>query len=140
MRVLVYENRKADPVCWDASTPEKKGAAVLCLFRHLDRDWEFYTGLDEYPKDLEEAKKKLETLEMTELPWDHALYRDYVDKKVSLEKSIPELERGVSQYDLLIRAREGDVQAAERLLYLRRDYELEFWQFIDVIDPLTEKD
>ena len=47
MKVLYYDNRKIDPILWDASTPEKEDAAFLALFHVLDEDWECYHDLDE---------------------------------------------------------------------------------------------
>ena len=45
-QVLMYGNRKIDPVIIDASTLEKEAAAFLKLFQYLDRDWQVYdTGM-----------------------------------------------------------------------------------------------
>ena len=44
-KVLVYSNRKIDPIIIDASTPEKEAAAFLKLFKHLDEDWQVYSAV-----------------------------------------------------------------------------------------------
>jgi hypothetical protein len=43
LKILLYENRKCDPVAFDASTPELEKAAYLALFKLLDEDWEVYS-------------------------------------------------------------------------------------------------
>lgn len=45
-KILLYENRKIDPVCWDASTPELENKAFLALFRLLE-EWDVYHDLEE---------------------------------------------------------------------------------------------
>ena len=45
MKVLMYSNRKSDPILWDASTKEKLDAAFLALFHYLDDDWDCYYDL-----------------------------------------------------------------------------------------------
>lgn len=137
MEILLHQNRKQDPISWDASTPEKKKAALLALFNHFDEDWEYYTGMDEYLRDLGKAEMKLDALNLVELPKDHVLYADHIKKKAELEKSLPELKNGVEQYELIVKARKGDADAAERLLYLRGDYECENFDFIECADPLN---
>lgn len=52
MKILIYENRKADPICWDASTPEKEEAALRCLFKLLDDEWECYADIHGHHYDL----------------------------------------------------------------------------------------
>lgn len=46
-RVLLYENRKVDPLVIDATTPEQQRLAFLFLFRHLRDEWEVYADLEE---------------------------------------------------------------------------------------------
>jgi predicted ABC-class ATPase len=41
-KILLYENRKSDPVAFDASTPELENTAFLKLFKLLDEDWQVY--------------------------------------------------------------------------------------------------
>jgi hypothetical protein len=47
VEVLHYDNRKISPLLWDASTKEKKAAAILALFRYLKDEWEVYSELAE---------------------------------------------------------------------------------------------
>jgi len=48
-QVLIYENRKMDPIVWDASTPELEGKALLGLFNLMD-SWNFYEDLRDNPQ------------------------------------------------------------------------------------------
>ena len=48
-KVLVYDNRKMDPVIWDASTPELEDKALLALFKFFD-EWNFYEDLRDNPQ------------------------------------------------------------------------------------------
>lgn len=48
-RVLMYSNRKTDPVLWDVSTKKQEDAAYLALVQLLDEDWQVYDGLDDPP-------------------------------------------------------------------------------------------
>ena len=43
MELLVYGNRKSDIMVWDVSTPEKRAASFLDLFKLLDEDWQVYS-------------------------------------------------------------------------------------------------
>jgi len=44
-KVLLYENRKEDPVVWDASSPELEEKAFRSLFNKLDEEYNFYAEL-----------------------------------------------------------------------------------------------
>lgn len=44
MEVLLYSNRKVDPVIYDVSIPHKRDAAYLKLFNDLDTYWSCYEG------------------------------------------------------------------------------------------------
>jgi len=46
-KVLIYENRKCDPICWNASNPQLENQAFLSLFRLLDEEWDVYLDLKE---------------------------------------------------------------------------------------------
>lgn len=46
MKVLIYENRKYDPIMYDISTPEKESAAFLDIFDKVDEsNGSFYQHL-----------------------------------------------------------------------------------------------
>ena len=49
MRILLYENRKTDPITWDCSTPEARAFAYLELFKIL-RDWGCYSEVGDESK------------------------------------------------------------------------------------------
>lgn len=49
-KVLIYKNRKIDPLVWDASTPELEAEAFLALFDYLDNSWKVYDNLKENPQ------------------------------------------------------------------------------------------
>lgn len=83
-KILLYENRKVDPVAWDASTPELKKNAFLQLFRLLDEDWQLFT-------ELADMQSKV--------------YED---------------------------ARNGDAQAARKVLNYHKGYEYCNWQMLEV--------
>jgi hypothetical protein len=63
--ILLYTNRKVyPPVLWDASTPEKRSNALLCLFRYLDEQWEVYDELKQpTPWDVDKKPKQVEWYE-----------------------------------------------------------------------------
>jgi hypothetical protein len=42
MELLIYGNRKQEDEIWDISTPEKRAAAFLDLFKILRDDWQVY--------------------------------------------------------------------------------------------------
>ena len=44
-RILLYENRKSDPIAWDASTDELMAKAFLACFNYLDKDWNLFDDL-----------------------------------------------------------------------------------------------
>ena len=46
MEILIYENRKIDPMAYDISTPEKEAAAYLAVFKMLDEEWDVYCDID----------------------------------------------------------------------------------------------
>ena len=41
--VLIYENRKTDPIVWDISTKKLREAAFLKLFKLLHDEWGVYS-------------------------------------------------------------------------------------------------
>jgi len=46
MKVLLYDNRKIDPIVIDASTEEAELAAFMALFKYLKDEWHSYYYLD----------------------------------------------------------------------------------------------
>ena len=43
MKILIYENRKQDPMYIDISTPEKRDKGFMYLFKYLRDQWQVYT-------------------------------------------------------------------------------------------------
>jgi len=74
-RILLYENRKSDPIAWDASTEELMAKAFLACFNYLNKDWQLFNDLKEmesgvYEKatqgDADAARKILENRQYDE--------------------------------------------------------------------------
>ena len=74
-RILLYENRKSDPIAWDASTEELMAKAFIACFNYLDKDWQLFNDLKEmesgvYEKatqgDADAARKILENRQYDE--------------------------------------------------------------------------
>lgn len=139
MKVLHYSNRKCDGMYWDASTPEKEAAAIRKLFEYLKDYWEVYNSLEpdlaSAEKRLKNARDKLAALTGT---------TDYSTKILDLEaitNDIDYYKRDIqdTNYQLLLfkEACSGSVKSICQLLRLRKGYEYETWEFIDVLDPLT---
>lgn len=137
-KVLMYENRKVDPICWDASAPKEEAAALLCLVRHFE-DWQFYHMLKGSEAELKKIDEELEQLIVAETPPEHVLHQQAEDRKHELEKQRIDVKRMVEQYQLYKAAMKGNVKAAEALLYARKQHEYEYWDFMKVMNPLEKK-
>ena len=119
-RILIYENRKTDPVFWDATTPELEAGAVLALFKHLDKDWQVYAGLTEGPYIPERPKDHVEGC-MCEPCQSH--------RKATA--AAPKEERQTAEHLALYKAaKKGDADAALKLLTARKDWEYESFKFV----------
>ena len=135
--VLLYENKKSDPILIDVSTREKMEAGLKWLFWHLYNEWTVYTDLDQA-----DSREPIEQ-KMAEL-------RDAISKSqsktvaVALQTSLAELQVQYTKATnngrqrrlrLYAKAKENDVQAIAELLHLRRNYEYENWSIVSLIDP-----
>lgn len=122
-RVLMYENRKISPCFWDASTEELEAGAFLALFKHLDEDWQVYSGLDQPEKPYRELSKGHPEGCMCE-------------PCISFRKeqtALPDREKEREhQLKLYQRAKKGEAAAARALLKERQDYEYEKFTFVTV--------
>ena len=58
MKILIYENRKSDPLYLDISTPEKEELAFIYLFEYLDDEWNVYCNKSEWTKEEKDLFKK----------------------------------------------------------------------------------
>ena len=110
-QVLIYENRKIDPIVWDVSTLELRAKAFMALFKILDVDWEAYSDLDD---------------ECVEEGCSHSCTYHKV-----IESTRPNLD----QQGLYAAAKDGNAKAAEQLLQMRRDYEYENWVITEMEEP-----
>ena len=137
--VLLYENKKSDPILIDVSTREKMEAGLKWLFWHLYNEWTVYTDLDQA-----DSREPLDQ-EMAEL-------RDAISKSpsktvaVALQTCLANLQ---VQYNkatgngrqrklrLYAKAKENDLQAIAELLYLRRGREDENWSIETLFDPMV---
>lgn len=138
MEILLYENRKIDPICWDASTPEKKKAALLALFRYFDK-WKFYVSLEGLPKKLAEAENEIAALKEGKAVVNPILHKVFDMQIAACEISLSELKTRAEQYELFVLARKGDIKAVESLLYWRKEAEYEYFSFVKCIDPCSGK-
>lgn len=64
-KVLLYENRKSDPMVWDVSTDEGKERAFRELFQHLRDVWDVYGDWSRGNKQDAERQKSLFDLAQT---------------------------------------------------------------------------
>ena len=110
-QVLIYENRKIDPIVWDVSTLELRAKAFMELFRIIDKDWEAYSDLDD---------------ECAEAGCSHTCAHH---RKVEPTRPNPD------QQALYAAAKGGNTKATEQLLRMRRDYEYESWVITDMVVP-----
>jgi hypothetical protein len=121
-RLLVYTNRKCDPIYWDASTPELEAGAFLALFKTIDESWRCYASLTEAPYQPPFPKDHPEGCMCEQC----AACRTYKDRA---PKEGKENERQLEAYKL---AKAGDADAARRLLTARKDHEYERFAFSTV--------
>ncbi|MBA7665289.1 hypothetical protein ES703_73359 [subsurface metagenome] len=138
MEILLYENRKIDPICWDASTPEKKKASLLALFRYFDKR-KFYASLEGFPKGLARAEKEIAAFKEGKAVVNPILYEAFDLQIAACKISLSELKASAEQYELLVLARKGDIEAVESLLYWRKNAEYEYFSFVKCIDPCSRK-
>ncbi|TLZ49519.1 MAG: hypothetical protein E6K18_08015 [Methanobacteriota archaeon] len=142
MKVLIYENRKQDPIIFDVSTKEKYHDALRALFAHLDVDWMAYDSL-KGPLPLPESttytgycpsaeagievvmkKPKRVPLEY-ESPCPFACGKSH-KLEVKLDAWVVEERREhEAQAPLYKDAAKGDIDAIETLLYERAGNEYE---------------
>jgi len=140
MKVLFFENRKIDPFGWDISTKEKERAGFLALFNYLDKTWKCYGELERYKEELEKVNLSLNELENVaeDSPSGGAVDEVCKEKIKILEIQKKALEDMKWHNTLLLKARKGDAVAANYLLSNRTSYEYEFWQIIEIDDPLED--
>ncbi|KKK59521.1 hypothetical protein LCGC14_3033560 [marine sediment metagenome] len=100
--IILYENRKSGPIAWDASTPKKREKALLALFKFLDEEWQCYHDLQ---GDVQLPMRGASSI------------GQYAEAMLTLWYR---------------RAKDGDAEAAEKLLKSRQYNEYEGWEEISV--------
>lgn len=119
-RILIYSNRKADPVYFDASTEELEAGAYLALFELLDESWRCYDALKEVEKPYHQR------------PWGH-VDGCMCNECLAFRKENKDLprreEERLEQFALYEAAKKGEAFAARKLLDGRKDYEYESFNF-----------
>lgn len=119
-RILVYSNRKADPIYFDASTEELEAGAFLALFELLDESWQCYVNLKEEEKPY---------YKRPEGHVDGCLCNECKAFRKE-DKEVPKREaERLEQFAFYTAAKKGEALAARRLLELRKDYEYEEFSF-----------
>jgi len=89
-KILFYENRKSNPIAWDASTQEQEEKAFLSLFKYLDKEWELFCDITEGPelellkkareRDAVAAKKLLKAWQFSEYcNWHEIVIENYLE-------------------------------------------------------------
>jgi hypothetical protein len=127
-KVLMYQNRKSSPLVWDISTSEKENQAYLALFKYLDESWQVYSDLI----DLSEPKKPSLSLEViTGLP-DGSLKDQAKREHYEYENAVKELKTKQYQAKLYTSAKKGEVIGAKKLITLRRYYEYEQYDILNI--------
>lgn len=127
-RILIYTNRKIDPIYWDASTAELEAGAYLALFKHLDEGWKVYLDLQE-------------ELEPLVFPVDH-VSGCRCDRCLSAPLRLKERanmeELRKKHLALYEKAKKGDALAARALLRARGSGEYQSYSFAEVQSASVE--
>lgn len=140
MKMLMYGNRKVDPIYWDASTEEKEQAAYKCLFILLRDDWQCYRDLESDGTELEGREIELKELEKLQAIFDTLPELLKAEAKQKLEQ-LPRLKWHIVdlkyEKQLWDRIKAGDEKAIPKFLKMRKSGEYEEWEMVDAYDPLA---
>jgi hypothetical protein len=129
--ILVYYGKHGE-VYWDATDRHK---AYLALFKHLDKDWNFYhilKDLDALEKEVEKCKDTLEELKRTLPDKSHVLFPGHQKAIEDMERKIQHYNSFVGMAKLYAQAKKGNASAANQLLGWRNNYEYERWSIEQV--------
>lgn len=137
MQLLVYENRKQDPVYWLITDLRSEIAAFYSLFLVLET-WECYDELKDAAKDVEGAMTVLDTLQRNSVPKEHPLWLEWSHRVQEQEKVVAEYAESAKQLGLYDLARAGDYRALRLLLDKRKSYEYEEWSVTWVSNPVED--
>lgn len=139
MRVLVYGNRKEDNTYYNISTPEKRNASYLALFKHLDENWNLYDDLDEEVEEENVCEACFKNL----CSYCHGRYNCYCENSTACSlrtrKQRSSKDEASWQRGWLKDARRGIAAAAIKLLQARQEYQYGSYQEANVIDPEEKK-
>ena len=143
MKVLAHKDKHSDNF-WDASTKEKEAAAFLRMFELLDNEggkYSYYADLDEGTSELVQEVQELQSIKAS---FERGTLAKIAERALGSElEQLPRKERELascqSQLALYKLAKKGDAKAARRFVELRKDYEYEGWDFIEVENPLSDR-
>ena len=128
-RVLIYENRKINPLIWNISSPELERGAFLDLFNYLDKNLGFYPDFES----LQEPPKPSLTLEqISKLP-EGRTKKEAFKEHEEYKSGLTEFRELQLQKKLYEQSKKGDANAAKKLLDHRKNYEYENWTINDVL-------
>ena len=133
MKILLYENRKSDPIGWDISTKEKQRLGFLALFNHLDKVWKCYGEIEKSEEKLEGVLSDLSILGNLIEDSEGGIIEYVCRREIKdLKRQQDFWERYKEQYVLLQSARKGNAASANYLLSMRVHHEYEGWQIIEI--------
>lgn len=122
-KVLMYENRKIDPMFWDVSTSCLEQKAFFNLFNYLDKDWAVYSDL----KSLSSPKKPSLTKDQIDKLPPGRVKETALAEHQAYQRGLKDYEDSNMQkkwYDL---AKRGDFPSLMKLLKRRKEHEYEKW-------------
>ena len=121
---------------------KKEAMAFRALFNYLKDSWGVYDSLEDdiasSEKCLKNAQDKLAALTGST---DYSTRKfDIKDIEDATVRYTNDLAYAKTQFQLFNEACAGNVRSLIRLLKTRKEYEYEYWDFINVIDPLIPVD
>lgn len=145
MKVIHYDNVKTEyPVLIDISTEEKKKKGFLRLFELIDEKAHTLgvhnEEMERLERGIEKQKEKLKKVrEMSENGFDAKELFDVDENWVEeeLEDWKRTYERKVGDNKLYNQAKDGDWEAAKKLLEQRSQYPGESWRIMEVENPIN---
>ncbi len=137
MRILKYKG-KYDDEYWDVSTPEMETASYRRLFKLLDEDMKVYHYNEVNSDLLVSLQGDVDNCEKAIKGIPQPLVNTAKEELKRLKLELRRLKEDLNEKELYGKAKAGDVAAMLDLLLLRKSYEYEEWELIDVTNPLEE--
>ena len=132
-KILVHHSKYGDTF-FDASTPELEEHACLALFKMLDRDHSYDILFDEY--DIHELDEKIKELQSsTECDCAICLRNRQIDQE-RIKTLTKEKNDILKLTNLIIQARQNNIVAARKVLYMRNNGEYEHFEIVEAHNPL----